>query len=185
MKKAIALSIAGLLLAGAAVATNPHQDPQHKYGIYYEPGVFHDGDPATPDQPFVAYVAWDGNDFIAIASAGTLDLSDLNTVQFWEYADDSACDGNKRQVECIATEFVYAPTGQLFFSQLLGWSFTTIDSAHAAFVSQDVTTPNGASSVTSPVRDPATCAAVLAKMRSLVTTAGVTPDVRLRDSLCH
>jgi hypothetical protein len=170
--------------------------PQRKYGVFYEPGIFRDSDPNTPDQPFVAYTLWDGNNFVVIGTFGTtvLDLSlppgsDPTSVTFWEYAIDASCTGSALRVECSATENVYFVGNPTPFQIGLDWSMTRIvgeGSPTYAFISNDQPpAANGVDSITRPVADEATCLQVMEIIRDLLAENNVTlPNIRTSDAAC-
>lgn len=176
-------------------ALSNHNDPQHKSGVWAEPGIFTDGNQATVDSPFNSYVVWDKNNFVVIGTFGTLDLdlslpagSAPNSVTFWEYSINADCDGNKKQIECTATESVYFVGSPTPLVQDFNWSFTKINDPNYAFLSQDAPpATGGAGSITQPVTDQATCLAALAQMRGQVTANSVNlhGKVNLNDSLCN
>ncbi len=171
------------------------RDPQNKRGVWSEPGIFTDGNPSTTDSVFNSYVVWDHNNFVVIGTFGALDLdlslpagSAPNSVTFWEYAIDADCGGNKKQIECEATESVYFVGNPTPLVQGFGWSFTKINDTNYAFLSQDAPpATGGAGSITGPVTDSATCLAALSQMRGQIAANGVNlhGKVGIDDSLCN
>src|SRR5262249_11912762 len=117
---------------------------------------------------------------------------------FFEYAEDAACSGNKKTVNCTADEHIFgvAPDGSVipFFTQDFSWSMTSLEASEIeptafAFDSQDgpdtATPNNGVRSITFPVTDRTTCLEVISEMQALLAQAGVTlTKVRVTTDVC-
>lgn len=178
---AASVVFAAFTVAATASAVR-HHDPQDKLGVFDEPGIFRV--PGQPDSAFEALTVWDNNHFVLIGSFGT--TLDPAHPDFFEWADDSACTGSQRNLNCTATDHVYLVSSSGVALQgafPFGWSMTSLAASNVvptAFAFAD----GESTSITAPVTSSSLCLSALTEMRSLLTTTGDHPEVRLDNALC-
>jgi hypothetical protein len=159
-------------------------DPQHKHGVFYEQGPFHQFGVGT--FPFGAYVAWEGNNFAVVGAFGsiTVDLTQPDATTFpaanpaapilYEYAEDADCDWAPLRLSCTATEHVFfTPPGVPGFSAPFNWKMTKYPGdGHYVFNSGD---PNGnrVDAFNYPVTGPE-CVAAVERMVDFFASQSVT-----------
>lgn len=110
-------------------------DPQHKWGLFYEQGPFHQNGVGT--FPFGAYVIWEGNNFALVGAFGSIlvDLTQPDAATFpaanpaapilYEYAEDASCSWAPLRLTCTATEHVFfTPPGVPGFVAPFNWKMS-------------------------------------------------------------